>query len=122
MTTNNTNKNNQQTVYANGTWVRSKTFENGDQILKVSILVDKFIDFLKEHKKEDGFVNLVLSPKRTPDEISSHSVKLDSWVKPASSSGAKTVVQKTVVKPTNQQQKSISNPVPQDTQEESDLF
>lgn len=73
-------------VYAAGTWVRSHQFADGGEILKLSVLVDKFTEFLQANKKDDGFVNLVIQKKREPDDKSSHSVKLDNWV-PKTQSG-----------------------------------
>lgn len=74
------NTNNTTNTYAAGTWVRSHTFSDGGELLKLSISVDKFTEFLKEHKKADGYVNLTIQKKKVPDDKSSHTVKLDTWV------------------------------------------
>ena len=78
MNDNNTNKS--ETIWADGTWVRSKTFDSGDEILRLSILVDKFAPFVKKYKNANGYINLIISKKRQPDEKSTHCVKLDTFV------------------------------------------
>ena len=87
------------TTFADGTYLREKTFNDGGSVINLSVSVDKFTEFLKKHKKEDGFVRLVISKKRTPDEKSTHFMKLDTFVPQAKNSGvAPRVTQKPVVK------------------------
>ncbi len=79
MSENNTN-NKQEKVYCDGLWIKQKTFNDGGAILKVSVLVDKFNDFLKKHKKGDGFVNLIIkSRKEVKENGESHYAELDTW-------------------------------------------
>ncbi len=105
---------NAKPVYANGTWVRSHQFPDGGELLKVSVLVDKFVEFLQANKKSDGFVNLTIQKKKTPDEKSSHSVKLDTWVKKTQAGQVASVQSKPVVKK--------AAPAQSDEREEDNMF
>jgi hypothetical protein len=68
-------------VFIDGLWIKQRTFENGGSVLKVSVLVDKFIDVLKKYKKSDGFVNLVISARREVKENGeSHFATLDTFI------------------------------------------
>lgn len=88
-----------QKTYVDGLWIREKKFDDGSSILKVSVLVDKFSEFVNKHKKTDGFVNVVISAKRNPDEKSSHYAYLDTFVPKSSAPQTSTPKAKTSVVP-----------------------
>ncbi len=104
------------TVFADGTFLREKTFNDGGSVINLSISVDKFTEFLKKYKKEDGFVRLVISKKRNPDEKSSHFMKLDTFVPQAKNGG--------VIAPKPQPKPVIKKaaPAPQPEDDETNLF
>lgn len=67
-------------VYVNSIWFEELTFNNGNTILKASIVVDDLIKFLKENKNKDGRVNLVISKKQKVEKgKSTHYSYLDTW-------------------------------------------
>lgn len=55
--------------------------------MKISMSAEKFHDFIEDHKNEKGYVNLVISRRRTPSEHGdTHYATLDTW-KPKTDSG-----------------------------------
>ena len=66
-------------VFADGLWVKQKTFDDGGSILCLAVVADKLSKFLNEHKSESGFVNLVIREKQFPDAKSTHICYLDEW-------------------------------------------
>jgi hypothetical protein len=66
-------------IFADGLWLQQKLFPDGGGVLKMSIRVDKFIEFLAKNKNETGFVNLVIREKQEHDEKSTHYCYIDSW-------------------------------------------
>lgn len=66
-------------IYAPGTYCRSKTFADGGEIVKLSIHADKFIEFLRDHADEKGWVRLEIIKRREPKDDITHSVRLDTW-------------------------------------------
>ena len=66
--------------YVNGMWVKERKFDDGGSIIKLDCVADKLIEWLKANKNERGYVNIVLSAKREPDEKSTHTAYLDTWV------------------------------------------
>ncbi len=65
--------------YVNGMWVKERKFDDGGSIIKLDCVADKLIEWLKANKNERGYVNIVLSAKREPDEKSTHTAYLDTW-------------------------------------------
>ncbi len=99
---NNTTKTEKTLV--DGLWIKSHKFADGSEILKVSVLASKFGDFVKKHVKEDGFINIVITPKREPNEKQTHYSYLDTWrpktsesTNTATKSSAKPVAKKETV-------------------------
>jgi hypothetical protein len=77
----NTDTNKKKSIYADGLWLKERTFNDGGSSLNVSVLVDKFTEFMQKHKKADGFVNLTIWQKREPKEGGdTHYAVLDTWV------------------------------------------
>lgn len=67
-------------TYINGVWAREKTFNDGGSIIKLSISSAKFLESIKNIKPDEkGFIKLVISKKKTPDDTSSHSIYIDDW-------------------------------------------
>lgn len=83
-------------IYVDGLFLREQKFPDGGSRLKVSVLVEKFAKFVKEHKKVDGFLNFDIVAKREPTDKYTHYGVLDTWQKP--NSDTKPVV-KSVAKP-----------------------
>lgn len=68
--------------YINGVFIREKVFDNGGEILKLSVLGDQFMRQLKEIMEEKGNVNinLVISRrKEVTDTGISHSMYVDTY-------------------------------------------
>ena len=67
--------------YINGIWLEEKTFSNGNSILKLSVLPEKFIESFKAAKPNDkGYVKLVISKKLAPGKNGdTHSMYVDTW-------------------------------------------
>jgi hypothetical protein len=68
--------------YLNGVFIREKVFDNGGEILKLSVLGDQFMRQLKEIMEEKGNVNinLVISRrKEVTDTGISHSMYVDTY-------------------------------------------
>ena len=100
----------QQKTYINGNWICEKQFANGGNILTLSILPDRFIESLKAVKpNEDGFVRLVISKRLNPDEKSSHTMYVDTFV-PNRQSAPETTSSPKVVKKTSTKK---SEPAPE---------
>lgn len=89
MTTNKTEK-----VYVNSLWFEEKSFGDGGSILKVNIKdTDELIKFIKENRKSDKSLKLVISKKQNIEEgKSTHYAYVDTWEpsnnRPASSRSA----------------------------------
>lgn len=64
-----------------GCWIEEKKFDNGNSILKLSILPDKFIESLKAaEKNEKGYVKLVISARRELGKNNeTHTIYVDDW-------------------------------------------
>lgn len=98
--------------FVNGMWVKERKFDNGGSIIKLDCVADKLIEWLKANKNERGYVNIVLSAKREPDEKSTHTAYLDTW-KPTIQAGqtTQTPIKKTVIsKPPVQQDEGEEAP------------
>jgi hypothetical protein len=55
----------EQKTYINGVWIEQKKFDDGNSILKLSILPDRFIEQLQSLQKTDkGYVRLVVSRRK----------------------------------------------------------
>jgi hypothetical protein len=73
--------NKKPTIYVPGTFVKEVKFENGGSVIRLSINLEKFAPFVKEHKKSDGYINFNIYPrKETGTYGDTHSVSLDEWV------------------------------------------
>ncbi len=51
-------------IFTKGLWVEKKTFDNGGEIIKLSIKVEDFCNFIEEHMNEKGYVNIDLKAKK----------------------------------------------------------
>lgn len=51
-------------TYAPGLFIRSHVFRDGGEILKLSIGVDQFAEFLRAQRGDDGYARLVISRRR----------------------------------------------------------
>lgn len=57
---------------------KAKTFNNGGSIIKVGIKVSDLAEFVKAHKNDRGYLNLVISERREVGQYGdTHSVYLD---------------------------------------------
>jgi len=62
---------------------KAHTFNNGDQIIKLSFKDTDIAAFVREHKNERGYVNLIISQRREVGQYGdTHSVSLDTWQPP----------------------------------------
>ena len=67
-------------IYINGLWLKKREFADGGSILKVSVLVDKFVADLQKYKKADGFVNFdIKARKEVKESGESHYAILDTF-------------------------------------------
>ena len=63
-------------TYINKCWIREKKFDNGGSVLNCGFYVDE----LKEHADENGWVNIAISERRTPNEKGyTHYAYKDEW-------------------------------------------
>lgn len=85
--------------FVDGMWVKERKFDTGGSIIKLDCVADKLIAWLKANTNDRGYVNIVLSAKREPDEKSTHTAYLDEW-KPNGQTAAKTTSAKLVTKKT----------------------
>lgn len=66
---------------------KEKTFRNGNAIINIGVKVEDLIAFAKAHGNERGYLNLVISPRRSKGEYGdTHSVYLDDYTPAAKSS------------------------------------
>ena len=66
-------------TFAKGVFIKEKTFDTWSK-LNMSIKVSDFVEFLKEHENEKGYVNFNISKRRQPSEYGvTHSCELDTW-------------------------------------------
>lgn len=66
-------------TFAKGVFIKEKTFDTWSK-LNMSIRVDEFIKFIKEHENEKGHVNFNITKRRQPSEGGiTHSCELDTW-------------------------------------------
>lgn len=85
---------------------RSRKTQYGE-FITIGFDVKELIAFAEKHKNERGYLNLVIAPRKTPNEQATHSIYLDDW-KPGNRS--------------NQQDSParFDNPPPRATQAEPD--
>lgn len=73
----------EQKIYASGMSARQITFDSGKSILKLSINMNKFREFVqqnKQHISEKGYMNLGISERREVGQYGdTHCVWLDTW-------------------------------------------
>jgi len=76
-----TNNNSTQKTYVNSIWVDEKVFTDGGSIIKLNIVAEDLIKFLKENKDESGRVRLSISRKKgeVPEGKSKFYTILDTW-------------------------------------------
>ena len=55
-------------IYAKGLWVDKFKFDNGGEIVKLSIKVEDFCNFIEEHMNEKGYVNIDIKEKKEQKE------------------------------------------------------
>jgi len=64
-------------IYINGIIVKERQTGFGS-VIGVNIKVSEFIEELKKHSDKD-WVNLNISPRKTPTDKQTHSVSVDTW-------------------------------------------
>ena len=65
----------ENTIYANGVSVKETKYS-----LKTSFNVERFIEFLQEHKNEKGYVNTEIKKRKEPGKYGdTHFMALDTW-------------------------------------------
>ena len=63
-------------TYINKCWIREKKFDNGGSVLNCGFYVDE----LKEHADENGWVNMTIAERREPSEKGyTHYAYKDDW-------------------------------------------
>ena len=55
-------------TYINGLFIKKKRFENGGNVINISINSNNFIEELLKHKNEKGYVNITLQDRREADK------------------------------------------------------
>lgn len=55
-------------TYINGLFINKKRFENGGNVINISINSTTFIEELLKHKNEKGYVNITLQDRREADK------------------------------------------------------
>jgi hypothetical protein len=96
---NNTNKgsndaNKSERVFLDGCWIEKKSFDNGQAILKLSILKDRFIRHIESFDVNDkGYLRLVITKRKEVGRNGeTHSMYLDEyWKKPVETVPSKPV-------------------------------
>lgn len=59
---------------------KEKTFDNGGSVINLGIKVEDLAAFVKQHKNERGYVNLVIQKRREVGQYGdTHSVCLDTF-------------------------------------------
>jgi hypothetical protein len=59
---------------------KAKTFNNGGSVINVGIKVEDLADFVRKHKNERGYINLVIAERREVGQYGdTHSVYLDTY-------------------------------------------
>lgn len=67
-------------IRAEGIFPKGKELPNGGTAMKVSIKLDKFIDWANQHVDENGWLKLDFFPMKTPTEKGiTHYANLDTW-------------------------------------------
>lgn len=76
--------------YVNSVSVKTHTFPDGGELLKVGVKVDDFIAFLHANRKANGFVDLTVQKRASgPSQYGqTHSVCLDTFT-PRTGAGAR---------------------------------
>ena len=56
------------------------TFQDGGKLLKLSFGIDTLLEFARNHGNEKGYLNLLVSARKTPGQYGdTHTVYLDTW-------------------------------------------
>ena len=80
MSNNNTNNNKQELVFVPGTSLKEFTFANGGSVLRLSLNVSRFAEFVKQHKNEAGYINFNINRRREVGQFGdTHNMTLDLW-------------------------------------------
>jgi len=70
----------EQRIFANGLFVKTQPTTYGD-IIKLSVKVEDFIEFLKSNQTENGWVSIDLLKKKVIDDKNrTHTPVLNNWV------------------------------------------
>lgn len=76
----NTNTTKKPTIYVPGTSIKKVDFSDGNSVIRLSLNLEKFAPFVKEHKKANGYINFNLYPrKETGPYGDNFSMSLDQW-------------------------------------------
>ncbi len=60
---------------------KARTFDNGGSVINLGVKVEELIAFAREHGNQGGYLNLVVSERRTPGQYGdTHTVFLDDFV------------------------------------------
>lgn len=99
-------------IYAKGAYAKQIEGKYGD-ILKLSLKVEDFKQFIDQHKNEKGYVNLAIMSKREPDERgNTHNVMLDTWKPQEGGQRSAPTQQRQASKPAPKQAEPTSDDVP----------
>ena len=70
----------EQKIYINGIGIKKIEFKNGGHLLKLNINFEKFGEAMRPHVNEKGYVNVVISPRKTPGKNGeTHTMFVDLW-------------------------------------------
>jgi len=68
-------------TYINGIFLKRKEFQNGGDLINVSIKIDDFIAELQKHRNEKGYCNVVIQNRKEADKNGNNMyVILDTFV------------------------------------------
>jgi hypothetical protein len=70
----------EEKIYLNGIGVKEIKFKNGGSIHKLNIRFEPFVEALRPYVNEKGYVNVVISPRKTVGKHGeSHTMFIDLW-------------------------------------------
>lgn len=74
-------------TYINGLFIKKKRFENGGNVINISINSTTFIEELLRHKNEKGYVNITLKDMRETDKNGNNMYAILDTYKPKENNG-----------------------------------
>lgn len=77
-------------IYVPKSSAKSKTFDSGKTIIKLSFKAADLVDFINQHANEKGYINFGVSERRNVSQYGdTHCIWLDTWQPSAKSADQK---------------------------------